>query len=175
MQFKLSAVMLANLLTVLAAATPTNKIPAPQDGLVLSDTVETTDGTLSFYVSGPDSVTVTKRATCGPATVFCSNSYLADINVCNALLNSIRSSDRVLDDSTRSVCLSTEDTCCISWGANVEALHVSNLVPGATNILNTCSGYTTSGFASGLARTINLQGGCVVGCLSNRAKDCPSK
>lgn len=177
MQFKLSAVVLANLLAILAAAAPTNEIPAPEDNLVLSHTVETTDGTLSYYVMGPDSEAteaITKRAQCGDSIVSCSNANQASNTACNALLNSIRYSGTVVGQRTRSICLSSEGTCCVSWGSDVVNLHVSNLYPGASKILTTCNGYTSAGQASGVSRRFNLQGACVVGCLSNRATGCPS-
>lgn len=173
MQFKLSAAVLANLLAVLATAAPTNEIPAAEDGLALSHTVETIDGTLSFYVLSPDSVAITKRAACGDSVVSCSNSHQGNSNVCNALLNAIRTSGTVLADSARSVCLTSGDTCCVSWGSNVEDLHEANLYPGALNIFNTCNGYAAAGYASGVSRKVNLQGACVVTCLSDRANGCP--
>ncbi|KFY91578.1 hypothetical protein V498_05403 [Pseudogymnoascus sp. VKM F-4517 (FW-2822)] len=143
MKFKLSAVVLANLLAVLASAAPTNEAPAPEDGLVLSHTVETTDGTLSYYVSGPDSVAITKRATCGPSVVSCSNNNQGNTNVCRSLLNAIQTSGTVLGQKTRSVCKTSGATCCVSWGSDVADLHESNLYPGALNIFNRCNGVTT--------------------------------
>jgi hypothetical protein len=192
MQFKLSTVVLASLLAALPAlAAPTVDVaaagiivPEPEEGLTLTHQITTADGILSYYGTTPGSE-ISKRVPaplvsqnnkrCGTNQVSCSNENEGSIPVCHTLIAQVGGSGVVIGESTRSLCLSinSQGTCCISWGNNA-AFVESALVSGANAGLNTCSNYKSAGYASAVVRDVLVNGVCIVQCLSNRAKGCPS-
>ncbi|KAJ7609300.1 hypothetical protein B0H17DRAFT_888983, partial [Mycena rosella] len=105
----------------------------------------------------------------GTNDVTCSGSHTADIGVCTQLVNSLNTGT-IIGDSPRSICLGQNgNQCCVSWSAAVGSMPQSDLFSAANKILPAC---VSGSSVSGLARNVNLNGGCVTGCLSNRATGC---
>ncbi|KAJ7102402.1 hypothetical protein B0H15DRAFT_329458 [Mycena belliarum] len=106
----------------------------------------------------------------GNNDVTCSGSHQANSGICNQLVNQLNSnSGVVIGDSPRSICLGQSgNQCCVSWSAAVGSMPQGDLFNAAKKIFSTCFGDNISG----LARNVNLNGGCVTECLSNRATGC---
>ncbi|KAJ7693545.1 hypothetical protein B0H17DRAFT_932886 [Mycena rosella] len=109
------------------------------------------------------------RQCSGTNDVTCSGSHTADFGVCTQLVNSLNTGT-IIGDSPRSICLGQNgNQCCVSWSAAVGSMPQSDLFSAANKILPAC---VSGSSVSGLARNVNLNGGCVTECLSNRATGC---
>ncbi|KAJ6626685.1 hypothetical protein B0H10DRAFT_1662841, partial [Mycena sp. CBHHK59/15] len=110
------------------------------------------------------------RACSGTNDITCSGSHTANSGICNQLINSLSTnSGTVIGDSPRAICLGQSgNECCVCWSAAVGNMPQGDLSNAASKIFNTCF----ASAISGLARNVNLNGGCVTECLSNRANGC---
>ncbi|KAJ7102395.1 hypothetical protein B0H15DRAFT_329278 [Mycena belliarum] len=160
----------------LAAAFVHAAPPETYPGLVVSKVVPMGEYTLTYWSDAPgtiagDALGARAPIPCsGNNDVTCSGSHKAESGICNQLVNSLHSnSGTVIGDSPRSICLGQGgNQCCVSWSAAVGSLPQGDLFDAAKKIFSSCFGATISG----LARNVNLNGGCVTECLSNRPTGC---
>ncbi|KAJ7311764.1 hypothetical protein DFH08DRAFT_629393, partial [Mycena albidolilacea] len=96
----------------------------------------------------------------------CGNGHKATSTICDQLLTHLSSSGgTVIANSPCAVCLGQSDNqCCVSWSAAVGNMPQGDLFNAANKVCRDCFG----GTISGLTRNVNLNGGCVTECLSNR-------
>ncbi|KAJ7102401.1 hypothetical protein B0H15DRAFT_329444 [Mycena belliarum] len=142
--------------------------------LVISKVVPMGEYNLTYWSDAPGSVAgpnaFAARACSGTNDMTCSGSHKATGSICQQLVNSLNTnSGTVIGDSPRSICLGQSgNECCVSWSAAVGSMPQGDLFNAANKIFQDCFGSTISG----LARNVNLNGGCVTECLSNRATGC---
>ncbi|KAJ7456484.1 hypothetical protein FB451DRAFT_1276107 [Mycena latifolia] len=168
----LSAAAVLAVAAGLVHAAPTDTYP----GLVISKIVSMGEYNLTYWSDAPGGNSITNRdalagrACSGTNDVTCSGSHKAEGGICQQLVNSLNSnSGTVIGDSPRSICLGQGgNECCVSWSAAVGAMPQGDLFTAANKIFQDCFGSTISG----LARNVNLNGGCVTECLSNRPTGC---
>ncbi|EIN04158.1 hypothetical protein PUNSTDRAFT_55734 [Punctularia strigosozonata HHB-11173 SS5] len=144
-----------------------------EDAYVISTKDLGADGILTVYgIVGDDAPTNSaslQARQCGSNDVTCSGSHQAIASVCSTLIGQVCNSGGSVSASPRSLCLSSSgNQCCISWSANVGAFAEFDLCTAAQDVQNECAGNAVSG----VARNVNLNGGCVTQCLSNRATGC---
>ncbi|KAJ7456519.1 hypothetical protein FB451DRAFT_607293 [Mycena latifolia] len=175
MQFShLSVAAVLALAAGLAQAAPAETETYP--GLVISKVVPMGEYNLTYWSDAPGSSPANALDARAPVPcsgtndVTCSGSHKADSGICNQLVNSLNSnSGTVIGDSPRSICLGQSgNQCCVSWSAAVGSMPQGDLFSAAKKVFSTCFGSTISG----LARNVNLNGGCVTECLSNRPTGC---
>ena len=139
------------------------------------------------------SVQLDPRVDCGGAKVECYSNYNADSNstppfplpcflfwpdhsvsltiqaACQSLIDSLYwDNGASVGPSPRSICLTLNSRCCISWSKNVGQFPANYLWWAANAVEKTCA----RGLVDGIQRNTNLNGGCVTQCLSNRPNGC---
>ncbi|KAK3380761.1 hypothetical protein B0T24DRAFT_571717 [Lasiosphaeria ovina] len=165
-------------------ATQVLAIPAPaadaldagDDSLIIIETLELVDGTITIYGSNPTFSNVTEPSStsrlarrCGSNAVSCDGGHVPALNTCTELVNRIRTSTLTLNGSPRSVCLSRSGkNCCISWSKDIGSVREADLFNAGKNVLDRCVGENNSG----LARDVSINGNCLTECLSDRATGC---
>ncbi len=171
-------------LTFILASAQVLAAPAPtENGVVLIDTFEVADGTITVYGSDPASVTTNEASAseeesldtpqlskrCGSNRVSCFNSNKPALNTCRDLVNNVRGSSQVLSNSPRSICLTRSgQQCCISWSKDIGRVRESDLHSAASKTMNQC---IPEGL-SGKATDVNINNQCLTQCLSNRPNGC---
>ncbi|KAJ6604176.1 hypothetical protein DFH09DRAFT_1018105 [Mycena vulgaris] len=175
MQFsKLSVAAVLALAVGIVHAAPATDEKYP--GLVISKVVPMGEYTLTYWSDAPgtsaaDALAVRAPIPCsGNNDVTCSGSHKGDSGICNQLVNTLNNnSGTVIGNSPRSICLGQgNNQCCVSWSSPVGSMPQGDLYNAARKVFTTCYGSTISG----LARNVNLNGGCVTECLSNRPTGC---
>ncbi|KAJ7456537.1 hypothetical protein FB451DRAFT_1143166 [Mycena latifolia] len=178
MHFSKLSVRVAAVLALAAGlvhAAPAETYP----GLVVSKVIPMGEYTLTYWSDAPktspaDALAARAPVPCsGSNDVTCFNSNKAQSSICNQLINSLSSnSGTVIGASPRSICLGQGgNECCVSWSAAVGNMPQGDLYNAAKKVYSTCLS-SSSTTISGLARNVNLNGGCVTECLSNRPNGC---
>ncbi|KEY63932.1 hypothetical protein S7711_11605 [Stachybotrys chartarum IBT 7711] len=155
-------------------ATTTNELP---EGIITLQTEQMPDGaTITIYGVAPGSVSeippaLERRQQCGTSTNFCEAVHVPAGGPCEELVNSTR--DRpssLLPAGSTSICRDHNGSlCCISWNAPLSNLRQGSLTNAAQITLNRC---VLNQASSGRVTNVELQGNCVVQCLSNRRTGC---
>ncbi|KAI1338521.1 hypothetical protein F5Y15DRAFT_416745 [Xylariaceae sp. FL0016] len=166
---------------------PTNSLP--QGSLLPLRTAILTDGkTLTWYAAGPasspnatDIIDLLSTAPpppddCGSADLTCDDENIPSEPMCAALLDIIASppgdddGDETVPQGSLALCLSLTGStpCCITWSAAVPGMRRRDLLPAARKTQRGC----VERGLSGLARSVEIEGACVVQCLSNRSDPC---
>ncbi|KAJ6473347.1 hypothetical protein C8R47DRAFT_1053805 [Mycena vitilis] len=140
--------------------------------LVIAQVIPAGNYTLTYWseAAGAPNVARAPVPCSGTNDVTCSGSHKADSNLCSQLVGGLNSNGgHVVGNSPRAICLGQGgNECCVSWSQAVGNMPQIDLYNAANKVFHTCIGSTISG----LARNVNLQGGCVTECLSNRANGC---
>ncbi|KAK3389584.1 hypothetical protein B0H63DRAFT_445764 [Podospora didyma] len=176
MLFKTTTLALL-LSTVVAIPTSLSLTEPGDDSLVVIDTLQLAEGTLTIFganpghnateVSSEASSLLTRR--CGANNVVCDKNHAPALNTCNELVKRIKGSSLTLNSSPRSVCLSRSGgNCCISWASDIGNVRESDLYNAAKKSLDRCVGEKNSGRATDVA----INGKCLNQCLSDRATGC---
>ncbi|KAJ7844928.1 hypothetical protein B0H14DRAFT_3455341 [Mycena olivaceomarginata] len=158
---RLRITVVLTLTSGLVGATPTSAAP---DSLIISHVIP---------VDAPTANALTSRALVpcsGSNDVACGSGHKATSTICNQLLTHLSSSDgTVIANSPRAVCLGQSgNQCCVSWSVAVGDIPQGDLFNAQNKVYRDCFG----GTISGLAQNVNLNGGCVTECLSNRPDRC---
>ncbi|KAJ6496321.1 hypothetical protein C8R45DRAFT_1094565 [Mycena sanguinolenta] len=167
---QLRIITVVALTTALVAASP---IDDDTVDLVVTKVVPVGEYNLTYWSDIPRDGSRAARAPVpcsGSNDVTCSGSHTASSSICNQLITHINANGGTpIADSPRAVCLGQSgNQCCVSWSAAVGTMPQSDLYNAANKIYHNCFG----GSISGLARNVNLNGGCVTECLSNRPNGC---
>jgi hypothetical protein len=172
--FNQNCIMTALALTAgLLHASPTSDATYP---LIISHIVPLGQYNLTYWNDAPSTSTANtlpERASIsysGSNDVTCSGSHKADSNLCSQLLNNLSGNDgKSVANAPRAICLGQQnDQCCVSWSAAVGTMPQVDLFNAANKAFHSCFGSTILG----LARNVNLNGGCVTERLSNRSDGC---
>ncbi|KAK6981602.1 hypothetical protein R3P38DRAFT_3113786 [Favolaschia claudopus] len=147
--------------------------PAAGPLLIISSIVPLGEHNLTVWSESsapPDPIAEPAAVACGTNDVTCSGGHKATSSICNQLINQLSANGgTVIGNSPRSICLGQGgNQCCVSWSAAVGNMPQGDLFNAANKVFHSCFGTTISG----LARNVELNGGCVTQCLSNRPTGC---
>lgn len=180
----------ASIFTALLAAAQTLALPSStsdaadiaDNSLVIIDTYETSEGTITIYGANPAFLNTTKVAEvaettsngqlarrCGSNVVTCDTKNVPALNSCKSLINLIEDSLGIIFNSPRPICLTRNgEKCCISWNKDLGPVYETNFYHAAKRTMDLCVGDKRSG----LANDVSINGRCLRQCLSNRATGC---